>query len=259
MPKKKRPVQLELHMPTHGGAREGAGRPREGGRDRVPHEQRPQLRERTALHVTLRLHDGLPSLRQPSAWRVIVGVLRAVRAAAGFCVVQFSVQTNHLHFIVEADDAAALEHAMRSLCTRLAKRLHACFGRTGALLDDRHHAHVLSSPRETRAALAYVLLNARKHAAECGRAFAPQWVDPYSSAPAFDGWAESPRMMHEDVDCGTSPATTWLLTTGWRRHGPIAIDEVPGGRRSLRSATPSQHPWPVIIDAWGIERARDAA
>lgn len=25
-------------------------------------------------------------------------------------------------------------------------------------------------------------------------------------------------------------AQTWLLTEGWRRHGPLAFDEVPGSR-----------------------------
>lgn len=284
---KKRAVQLELHMPTHGGARDGAGRKREGPRDCVPHVPREEFRAGSVHHVTLRLHEGIPSLRQQSVWSVVVGVLLAVRGRAGFRIVQVSVQTNHLHLLVEAEDAAALEHGMRSLGTRLAKRINRCFDRSGELFADRYHARAIATPREARAALAYVLLNARKHAAELGRTLARHWIDPYSSAATFDGWATQPRIEGRASDCGTSPPTTWLLAEGWRRHGLVAVDEVPGGRRpprgnaevEARATTPAvelepsvarrreDEPrdrapharWPVIADAWGVDRARDAA
>ena len=247
-------VQLELHIPMHGGAREGAGRPRVAERPCVPHTVRAQFRAASVLHVTMRLRDGMPSLRQRPAWLVVVAVLKALRGRAGFRVVHLSVQSNHLHLLIEADDAGTLESGMRSLGTRLAKRLNRLFERVGELFADRYHARALTTPREVRAALAYVLLNARKHAAEDGRRLGPHWVDPFSSAAAFDGWSSPVRADHLDADCGTSAATTWLLVEGWRRHGLVAIDEVPG-----RACAPKPvHHWPVIDDAWGIDRARDA-
>jgi REP element-mobilizing transposase RayT len=248
-------VQLELHIPTHGGARKGAGKKPEGPRPRVSHATRATFRSGDVLHVTLSLREGIPSLRQLGAWAVIVAALRAVRGRADFRVVQLSVQTNHLHLLIEADDAAALADAMRSLGTRLGKRLNKLFGRKGRLFEDRYHVRALTTPREARNVLAYVLLNARKHAAEAGHTLAPHWVDPYSSARAFDGWAGPIRVDHLEADCGTSPATTWLLVEGWRKHPRIAIDEVPGGARAAKRGKR----WPVIPDAWGIDRARDAA
>jgi hypothetical protein len=44
------------------------------------------------------------------------------------------------------------------------------FRRAGQVLADRCHVHVLRTPREVRNAIAYVLLNARRHLAKAGRA-----------------------------------------------------------------------------------------
>jgi hypothetical protein len=93
-----------------------------------------------------------------------------------------------------------------------------------------------SAPREVRRALVYVLNNSRRHA---GRdvTFARDWVESLSSARWFDGWRWAPRgpVEHEhekwkenENECPVAPAGTWLLATGWRCHGLIAPDEVPG-------------------------------
>jgi hypothetical protein len=50
----------------------------------------------------------------------------------------------------------------------------------------------------------------------------------------------------------TSPAQTWLLCEGWRRHGPIAVDAVPHGATS-----PSYRA--MLVRAPLGSRARDAA
>ena len=90
----------------------------------------------------------------------------------------------------------------------------------------------LRSPRAVRRALAYVLLNARRHLAKhrhVSRA-APAPLDPASSARWFDGW----RRSVESQIFGASPLPevaeprTWLLRVGWRRHGLVDPAELPG-------------------------------
>ena len=51
--------------------------------------------------------------------------------------------------------------------------------------------------------------------------------DPFTSARAFDGWANRPRRAHLEFVPVVMP-TTWHLTTGWRRYGPIAPHARPG-------------------------------
>jgi len=52
---------------------------------------------------------------------------------------------------------------MKAICARVARAVHRAFGRTGGVLFGRYHLRILRTPREVRNALAFVLLNARKH------------------------------------------------------------------------------------------------
>jgi REP element-mobilizing transposase RayT len=222
--------QLELPMNTHGGRREGAGCKRKNARATVAHVERPTFRGAHPVQVTMRLCDGLPSLRERPAWAVIVRVLRALRGRSGFRVVHYSVMWNHIHAIVEADSHASFVSAMRSLTIRLALAVNALFGRKGSVFDHRYDACALTSPRHVRNALKYVLLNARKHGARQGETYPPDWVDPRSTGVLFDGWAQ-PLPLACVKDFGNAPAKTWLLNIGWRQHGLIPLDAIPGELR----------------------------
>jgi hypothetical protein len=144
--------------------------------------------------------------------------------------VQFAVLRDHLHLLVEAEGRESLTRGMRGLNTRLAIHLNRAFERTGRLLDDRFHARALCNPLAVRRGLCYVLQNFRKHEASSGRKLAMRWLDPCSSGAAFDGWRAGLPSGTPTLELGLLPARTWLLRAGWRRHGLIDIDEVPGGR-----------------------------
>ena len=107
-------------------------------------------------------------------------------------------------------------------------------GRSGQVLADRYHVHLLKTPREVRHALRYVLLNARKHAGKARERIQARItrLDPASSGRWFDGWRRD-RAAAADVGAASSEppvarARTWLLSVGWRRHGLIDPADVPG-------------------------------
>jgi hypothetical protein len=116
--------------------------------------------------------------------------------------------------IVEAEDQAALSAGMKSFAVRAARRINTrVLGRRGSLWGDRYHRRDLSSPRDVRNALLYVINNHLKH---------HEWddglIDPCSSAPWFEGWMHGPAPPREPRP--TAPAATWLLRRGWHddRH-----------------------------------------
>jgi REP element-mobilizing transposase RayT len=228
---RKRPQQTALSFRTWGGQRPGAGRKPNGARAGVSHLRRAKLASRHPVHVTLRVVEDVPKLRRPAAFGVIkAGVAAAQRR--DFSVVEVSVQGNHLHLLVEASDATALARGMQGLCIRLARRLNTHFRRRGKLWADRYHARVLATPTQVRHALAYVLLNARKHAAQRGHRLGRAWLDPFSSADSFAGWRDrSPRVAPQWVRA----PRTWLLRVGWRARGLLGLDEVPGRRGAARA------------------------
>ncbi len=211
----------------HGGARPGAGRKPRGPRAGVSHHGRPAVTSRFPVHVTLRALDHVWNLRSRRSLRVVEAALAGMLHRNDFRVVHFSVQGNHLHLLVEAQDNRSLAEGMQGLSVRLAKGLNRMMGRRGKVLADRYHAHVLRTPAETRRALAYLFLNHRSHLARRGESVGRGLLDPYSSAAAFDGWTDAHAPPSSSV---TSPPRTWLLEAGWRRHGLLSLDEIPALR-----------------------------
>ena len=107
----------------------------------------------------------------------------------------------------------------RRLCRRLV------FGRTGKVLADRFHHVLKRTPTEVHRALAYVLLNARKHYRQRRRRVPPVVLDGASSGLWFDGWKGRgpPPGCYADADRPPEVASprTWLLSKGWRRIGLV--------------------------------------
>ena len=222
-------LEFDLKMPVRwGGAREGAGR-KAAPRARVWHRGRADFPYRHPGLVTIRVRNDVPSLRTVRLVREVEHSLRAIAKRADFRVVHYSLQHDHVHLLVESEGVAGLSNGMKSLAARLARAVNRVFGRRGAVLDGRYHHRALGTPREARAALAYVLLNARKHAGQRAPTARDSGfcVDPASSGRWFEGWAESSVPLADRP--AVARAQTWLLRTGWRRHGLIRSDEVPGG------------------------------
>jgi REP element-mobilizing transposase RayT len=222
---RRRPEQLELPVRGWGGRRAGAGRPSSG---RARHAARPALASRFPVHVTLKVDPSLPNLRSKVLARVIERCLRQGKERDGFRLVHFSVQAHHLHLIIEALNAQTLSAGAKGLSVRLAKRLNATLGRKGRVFVERYFSRILRTPTQTRAAIAYVLLDCRRHDRQRGRVRNRGWIDPCSSGRFFDGWREiPPPQPTEEAPC-VSPRL-WLLQTGWRLRGLISVNTVPGG------------------------------
>jgi REP-associated tyrosine transposase len=178
-------------------------------------------------------------------------VVREVEAAfrrgnerRDFRLVHYSLQDDHVHLLVEAKDRDALGRGMMSLTARFARGVNRVFRRTGKVLADRYHLRVLTCPRQVRNALAYVLLNARRHAAKrierlrrSGLKVDPLpnrgTLDGASSARWFAGWRRDVAVDRSPpLSLGAAPAVaeprTWFLRIGWRMHGLLDPNEIPG-------------------------------
>jgi REP element-mobilizing transposase RayT len=216
----------QLTFSRRGGARPGAGRKPKGATAMVSHAARPELAPRFPVLVTWKLVRGLPSLRRPRARDVLWRAFEAAKDRHGARLVHFSIQSNHVHAIVEARDARALSRGMQGLSVRIARGLNRAWNRSGRVLVDRFHSRVLRTPHEVRYALAYVVNNARKHDVSIAT------LDPFSSAAAFDGWRAAREVRAFARRAPAPPVVTarsWLLTVGWRRHGLVGWSETPGG------------------------------
>ena len=167
------------------------------------------------------------NLRLARVFPLVKAILKKAALRFGTRLVHFSVQRNHLHLIFEAGDWDALYSAVTGLEVRLARMINKLLSRTGRVFDHRYHTHVLRTPREVRNALVYVLNNARKHAKQAGVAVPRSWIDPLSSAAAFDGWRDPIEIHPVGEDPPVHAPGSWLLREGWRRHGLVSASEMP--------------------------------
>ena len=142
--------------------------------------------------------------------------------------VHYTVQGNHLHLLVEAEDKTALSTGMKGLAVRCARAINGVMGRQGRVFADRYHEHVLKSRREVAHALRYVFGNFAHHAKNRGAKVAAAFLDPFSSVAWFA----------TDVPAGAPwPLRGRLLRRGSRNERATA-----GSRRLLRRGRDRRRP-----------------
>src|SRR4051812_34602966 len=161
--------QIEMQFRTWGGKRRGAGRRRKG-RKCLPHTARERIPARLPAHVTLRIDRNIPTLRTRRAFAVVERAFWRAQGKFGMRLVHFSVQSNHIHLVVEGVNA----QAMKGLGVRIARGVNRLLQRRGRVIGDTYHARALKTPTEVRNAVHYVVNNNHHHT---GRAEA----DPFTS------------------------------------------------------------------------------
>src|SRR6187399_980385 len=187
------PVQMTFEdrrrLTRAGKAKKRPG-PKPGEFPNVRHRERALHKYWNPLHVTMRATRGLPSFRAETLYAAFERAVRRTRRD-DFRIVEFSVQNDHLHMIVEADDKDALARGMKSFSVRANRLFNAALGRgRGRVWADRYHRRDLASAR---------------------------W---------FQGWIAIRR--HDDGARPTEEGRTVLLREAWwRKHGFIHPGEVP--------------------------------
>jgi REP element-mobilizing transposase RayT len=234
-----------------GGKRKGAGRkPNNGVFAGMPHETRPLISAAQPQHVTLRVlpivatlrdFDLYPAFRKASMAAAKYG--QNMGEGEWFRIVHLSIQSNHVHLLVEASDKDALARGMQGFQISAAKWLNKAITkrykrpRRGRVFADRYFAEPLTSPLQTRRALAYVLNNWRKHERDRSVTSNKWRVDPFSSGVLFTGWKDLGELglSRWNIPDGYLPLTvlepkTGLLRVGWQRHGLVPCAEIPSAK-----------------------------
>lgn len=178
---KKEPQQtLQLRNFTHGGAREGAGRPNLRGEG--AHMRRPKLIWNAPLYVILKTRDDVPSLKKGKYFQAFV---EAAHASKVFYIriVAYKVQSKTIELIVECANNTVLTQGLKSISIRLAKNINKELRksgnrRKGSLFYRRYHLQILKEP-----ALLWATLNKMFPLPKDKKTF-----DEFSSELFFASW-----------------------------------------------------------------------
>jgi hypothetical protein len=113
----------------------------------------------------------------------------------------------------------------------------------GTVFADRYHAEIITSPTQARHALAYLLLNWRKHKEDQSGPMKTWRVDWFSSAAMFPDWAEYGE---DEWALWRGPPSydpllvfkpqTWLLQEGWKKTGEILVSRRTVGATLISAA-----------------------
>jgi len=155
------------------------------------------------VHVTIRMQPRVYNLRSRRGMMALGRAFFGGKDRFGLRLVHFAVQGNHVHFVVEAQGHGALSRGMQGLNIRIARALNRMMAKSGAVLDDRYHAHILKTPAEAKAALHYLSKNHETHTKEQG-------ADPFCSLSRV----ERPEWL--TVHLWVVDSTVWLLTSARR-------------------------------------------
>jgi REP element-mobilizing transposase RayT len=224
------PKQLEMTgCAGHGGKRKGAGRPNKTGL--AGHGARDRVNFKVPLHINTKLRTEFPNIRRKEVLKILQACCQRAQRL-GLRVIHYSIQSNHLHLICEAQDNAALGRGMQALASSFAKALKkamlnwkGCRPVKGAVFIERYHLTTIGSPTQMKRTLRYVLLNRTKHSG------GDEFVDQYSSACTFSNWKKliGPRMDPllyagiceltgvEPESLGLCEPKSWLASVGWTK------------------------------------------
>jgi REP element-mobilizing transposase RayT len=247
--------------------RKKPGRKPKGARAGSPHKTRPDLDGRSPVHVVLRVHEDVGNLRKHHMYKALREATIAVAkrelhdaVCGAFRIVHISIQRNHVHLLVEASHKQALSRGMQSFQISAAKHLNRAISiktmamtpaerrslqtrramakrRRGTVFPDRYHEEIITSRKQARHTLAYVLNNWRKHREDRDGLPSTWNVDPFSTGVQFDGWKErkDKYVLMKPPDTYLPLVvylpTTWLLSEGWRKHGLIGFRDVPSAKQ----------------------------
>jgi REP element-mobilizing transposase RayT len=216
-----------------GGKRRGAGRNPKGERAGVSHAKRPELKREHPLLVTLSIDKSLPNLRVVPVLELFHEIVEAVNARGDFHVVEFSLQRDHAHLVVEVESKLALSRVMNSLVARFARGLNRMLRRRGKVFPNRYHAE--ASTHLPRCATSWSTCSATGASTACGMVRRPirsprarsSMAGPTGRVPNRDGCrAPAPGCSRSaGVAAGSSRCSKL----------PSAADPQPGGAAASRA------------------------
>lgn len=150
---KTKQLKLNLYQGKWGGRRPGSGRKRIHSKG-AAHRVREKVSRRTPLHINFKFRA---QIRNKECLKLLKKAIVNARSH-GLKIVHFSLQSNHIHLIIESENNRTLTKGMRSLTITFAKGL-----KKGKVQIERYHLHVLKTIRESSNAIHYVLFNKQKH------------------------------------------------------------------------------------------------
>jgi REP element-mobilizing transposase RayT len=150
---------------------------------KIYHRSRPDLPAGKPVHITIKADKNfVPNLRNKILYKEIRASFKRARLL-GIRIIHFSVQRDHIHFLIEAQNKTQLGQSMRVLSISLTKRLSQVLKKKIKALKTRYHLHILESLKEINNVANYIKNNGQKHRVTLTKDFFSSHISPEDFKP----------------------------------------------------------------------------
>lgn len=131
----------------------------------------------SALHLTIKVREIKAEIKNKRILKALHHAIKRARLQK-LRVIHYTLEHNHIHLLIEADNNKILHKGMQALGISLSKAINKIKQLKGTVYKHRYHFRKLSSRRELKNALQYIFRNGMKHKRSMSV------LDPYNSLAA---------------------------------------------------------------------------
>ena len=160
----------------------GAGRPAIHDRG-IRHIARDQIKRITPLHLTIKFEAKKAGIKNKNILKILHRAILIARLL-GLRILHYTLEYDHVHFLVEADNNEVLGRGMQSFGISFSKGINKIKQMNGRVFKTRYHFRKLKTPTEIKNVLNYILGNGIKHK------HSSSILNPYNSLVAIDNFSK---------------------------------------------------------------------
>lgn len=154
----------------------GAGRPARVDKG-IRHTEREKITKPTSLHLTIKVRENKADIQSKRILKALHHAIMRARLKR-LKVIHYSLEFNHVHLLVEAQDNTVLHKGMQALGISLSKAINKIKIVKGAVYKHRYHFRKITSTRQLKNVLHYIFNNGVHHKRSSNI------LDPFNSLPA---------------------------------------------------------------------------
>ena len=118
----------------------------------------------SALHLTIKIEKNKAGLRSKAVLALLHRAIKRARIV-GLGIVHYTLEHDHIHMLVEAEDNVMLASGMQSFGICFSKGINKLKKGSGQVYKSRYHLRILKTPSEIKNVVSYILNNSVKHKA----------------------------------------------------------------------------------------------
>ncbi len=128
----------------------------------IRHTKRPYLSKPTSLHLTVKIKKNKAEIKNKSVLAILKRAILNARKQ-GLQVIHYSLEYDHVHLLIEADNNFILAKGMQAFGVTFSKAINRLKRLKGEVYKHRYHFRRISSSKELKNVMNYIFTNGLKH------------------------------------------------------------------------------------------------